>query len=161
MCAFLWVGMLVIFVMFHVCPCDPCVRVSRVSLLCIPAPPGVFLPVVGKGRGGNRQGPRRQRPWQGLCQMADVASLEALIEPATVCGCGPRPDGRGLVGLDGCEVRLCDPCARVSRVCPGSPGVFLPVVGSLSVRYSTVLVRVKKIPNSLFSIQRACLTAPR
>ena len=45
--------------------------------------------------------------------------------------CGPRPDGRGLVGLDGCEVRLCDPCARVSRVCPGSPtappGVFLPV----------------------------------
>ena len=39
--------------------------------------------------------------------------------------------GRGLVGLDGCEVRLCDPCARVSRVCPGSPtappGVFLPV----------------------------------
>ena len=39
---------------------------------------------------------------------------------ATVCA-GPRPDGRGLVGLDGCEVRLCDPCARVSRVCPGSP----------------------------------------
>ena len=40
--------------------------------------------------------------------------------------------GRGragvLVGLDGHEVRLCDPCdhrvsvcARVSRVCPGSP----------------------------------------
>ena len=28
---------------------------------------------------------------------------------------------RGWVGLDGCEVRLCDPCARVSRVCPGSP----------------------------------------
>ena len=26
-----------------------------------------------------------------------------------------------MVGLDGCEVRLCDPCARVSRVCPGSP----------------------------------------
>ena len=32
------------------------------------------------------------------------------------------------LGLDGCEVRLCDPCARVrpcvpclSRVCPGSP----------------------------------------
>ena len=42
----------------------------------------------------------------------------ASLEPATVCG--PRPDGRGLVGLDGCEVRLCDPCARVSRVCPGS-----------------------------------------
>jgi hypothetical protein len=39
-----------------------------------------------------------------------------------------------LEGWDSCEVRLCDPCARVrqcvpcvSRVCPGSPGVFLPV----------------------------------
>ena len=30
------------------------------------------------------------------------------------------------LGLDGCEVRLCDPCARVRRVCvPASPGVFL------------------------------------
>ena len=31
----------------------------------------------------------------------------------------------GLVRLDACEVRLCDPCARVrarvSLVCPGSP----------------------------------------
>ena len=39
--------------------------------------------------------------------------------------------GRGLVGLDGCEVRLCDirvpVCARVSRVSvPAPPGVFLP-----------------------------------
>ena len=42
-----------------------------------------------------------------------------------------------LAGLDGsCEVRLCDPCALVrprvpcvSRVCPGSSGVFLPVAG--------------------------------
>ena len=33
-----------------------------------------------------------------------------------------------LVGLDGCEVRLCVPCflvrARVSHVCPGSPRSF-------------------------------------
>jgi hypothetical protein len=35
-----------------------------------------------------------------------------------------------LVGRDGCEVRLCDPCARVSRVCPGSPGVFFSVGNS-------------------------------
>ena len=35
-----------------------------------------------------------------------------------------RCGARALVGWDGCEVRLCDPCARV---CPGSPGVFLPV----------------------------------
>ena len=37
-----------------------------------------------------------------------------------------------LVGLDGCEVRLCDPCARVRPFVPwclppGTPGcVFLP-----------------------------------
>jgi len=39
------------------------------------------------------------------------------------------------LGLDGCEVRLCDPCARVERPCvprvcpvcvPAPPGVFLP-----------------------------------
>jgi hypothetical protein len=43
---------------------------------------------------------------------------------------GRRLRGRAcalpLVGLDGCEVRLCDPCVRESRVCPGSlPPVFL------------------------------------
>ena len=35
-----------------------------------------------------------------------------------------------FVGRDGCEVRLCDPCVRVShvsRVSPGSPSDFLPV----------------------------------
>ena len=43
-------------------------------------------------------------------------------------GSGGRLRGRAcaLVGRDGCEVLLCDPCVRVSRVCPGSPGVFLP-----------------------------------
>ena len=53
----------------------------------------------------------------------------ASLEPATVWA---ATDGRGLVGLDGCEVRLCDPCARV-RPCvpcvPAPPGVFLPVPG--------------------------------
>ena len=37
--------------------------------------------------------------------------------------CGPRPDGRGLVGVDGCEVRLCDPCARHCPVCVPAPPV--------------------------------------
>jgi len=36
-----------------------------------------------------------------------------------------------LVGWDGCEVRLCHPCARVcarvSRVCPGSPRCLFTV----------------------------------
>ena len=60
----------------------------------------------------------------------------ASLEPAAT-------DGRGLVGLDGCEVRLCGLCAFVrprvpcvscvSRLPPVSfyrytpPGVFLPV----------------------------------
>ena len=58
-----------------------------------------------------------------------MASLEALSRPRRVWA---ATDGRGLVGLDGCEVRLCDPCARV-RPCvpcvPAPPGVFLPVPG--------------------------------
>ena len=32
-----------------------------------------------------------------------------------------------LVGWDGCEVRLCDPCARVPVCVPAPPGVFLPL----------------------------------
>ena len=51
----------------------------------------------------------------------------ALAATVMATVCGPRPDGRGLVGLDGCEVRLCDPCARVSRVCPGSPRCLFTV----------------------------------
>ena len=54
----------------------------------------------------------------------------ASLEPAAT-------DGRGLVGLDGCEVRLCvvirvPVCAPVCPVCvphgvPAPSGVFLPV----------------------------------
>ena len=56
--------------------------------------------------------PRRQWPWQGLCQWPP------LSRPARCAGRDRRPwvDGFGW----SCEVRLCDPCARVSRVCPGS-----------------------------------------
>ena len=60
-----------------------------------------------------------------------------------MCG-GPRPDPAvgwwfwtsvwvgGLLGLDGWEVRMCDPCdpcARVSRVCPGSPQCLFTFAG--------------------------------
>ena len=41
-----------------------------------------------------------------------------------------RPWVGGFLGLDGCEVRLCDPCARVSRVCPGSPRCLFTVPGT-------------------------------
>ena len=68
------------------------------------------------------------------------ALLSALLRDACAClilkmasvSLEVQRCGRGragvLVGLDGHEVRLCDPCdhrvsvcARVSRVCPGSP----------------------------------------
>ena len=49
-----------------------------------------------------------------------LVSVESATVVALTAGCV-------LVGLDGCEVLLCDPCARlrpcapwVSRVCPGS-----------------------------------------
>ena len=47
---------------------------------------------------------------------------------------GPRVFAFRLMGLDGCEVRLCDPCARVrpcapcvSFVRPGSPRCLFTV----------------------------------
>ena len=45
-----WVGMVVTstrvgFAMLHVCPCDPCDRVSRVSLVCPGSPRCLSLPV--------------------------------------------------------------------------------------------------------------------
>ena len=50
------------------------------------------------------------------------AAVESAAVSAVAWSCGVS------LGLDGCEVRLCDPCARVrpcvpcvSRVCPGSP----------------------------------------
>ena len=60
----------------------------------------------------------------------------ADVEPATVSA---RSRGRAGVslGLDGCEVCLCVPCARVrprvpcvSRVCPGSPRCLFTGFGS-------------------------------
>ena len=54
------------------------------------------------------------------------------------------------LGLDGCEVRLCDPCARLSHlsrfcsVCvPAPPGVFLPI--------SPVCVPAPGSPRCLFT----------
>ena len=54
----------------------------------------------------------------------------ASLEPAAT-------DGRGLVGLDGCEVRLCDPCARVRPCVPcvsRLPKCFVPVQVYLAVK---------------------------
>ena len=58
---------------------------------------------------------------------AVLAAVESAAVSAVACG-GRAGECRCSLGLDGCEVRLCDPCARVhpcvpcvSRVCPGSP----------------------------------------
>ena len=72
-----------------------------------------------------------RRLFTGTRLSTAVARAVASLEPATVWA---ATDGRGLVGLDGCEVRLCDPCARVSRVCPGSPRCLFTGTG---YRYDT------------------------
>jgi hypothetical protein len=67
-----------------------------------------------------------------------------------------RRSGCVLVGLDGCEVRRCDPCAlvraRVSRVCPvcypAPPGVFLPIETGLQQSVETTF-HVRQVPNFL------------
>ena len=88
-------------------------RLPPVSLnLYVPAPPGVFLPV-------------RAAAATVVARAVPVASPRASLEPATVCG--PRPDGRGLVGW--MVVRfVCVIRVPVCPVCvPAPPGVFLPV----------------------------------
>ena len=51
-----------------------------------------------------------------------------------------------LVGWDDCEVRLCDPCARVSvrvsRVCPGSPRCLFHTVPGVRGRAGALVGRV-------------------
>jgi hypothetical protein len=73
-------------------------------------------------------------------------ALAFTLPPPYACCAGV------LEGWDGCEVRLCDPsrvpvCARVSRMCPGSPGVFLPVWQKLAAdpcRSTTDLARGRR-----------------
>ena len=58
--------------------------------------------------------------WQLLGSLSTLAFRNSGTHPKLSRGRGAGV----LVGLDGREVRLCDPCARVSRVsrvCPGSP----------------------------------------
>ena len=63
---------------------------------------------------------------------ADATPVGLRLFRSCSCGCcavSAVACRAGLsLGFDGCEVRLCDPCARVrpcvpcvSRVCPGSP----------------------------------------
>jgi len=66
------------------------------------------------------------------CGCRESAAVSVVAGRAVALTCGLCVSV--LASLDGCEVRLCDPCALVrprvpcvSRVCPGSPGVFLPV----------------------------------
>ena len=80
---------------------------------------GRFVIVVCLPEKQNRYVP----PATAVARAVPVASLE----PAAT-------DGRGLVGLDGCEVCLCDPCARVrpcvpcvSRLPPVSFYRYVPV----------------------------------
>ena len=62
---------------------------------------------------------------------SDVACGSPLSVLHVTCGVCASLCGRlwvGMVERDVCEVRPCDPCARVCPVCvPAPPGVFLPV----------------------------------
>ena len=73
-----------------------------------------------------------RRLFTGTRLSTAVARAVASLEPATVWA---ATDGRGLVGLDGCEVRLCDPCARVR---PCVPCVPAPPVSFYRYRVSAV-----------------------
>ena len=84
--------------------CDPFACVRPMCPVCVPAPPGIFLPV---------------------CVPAPLAPSESFYRYQYFGATGRRAalsrprirSSRGRagvsVGLDGCEVRLCDPCARV------------------------------------------------
>ena len=86
--------------------------------------PPVFLPLLGvhpaphgcTPAAGVHHGPKT---WFLSYRRGAVGSGPAAVESAAVsavalvvrvCRCS--------LGLKNCEVRLCDPCARVSRVCP-------------------------------------------
>ena len=65
--------------------------------------------------------------------------------------------GSGLVGLDGCEVRLCDPCARLCPCVLCVPCVSrLPPV-SFYRYYATIRVPVC----ARVSVSRVCPGSPR
>ena len=64
----------------------------------------------------------------GLRRTSRAVPLSVLHVTCGVCAslCGRL--WVGMVERDVCEVRPCDPCARVCPVCvPAPPGVFLPV----------------------------------
>ena len=119
----------------------------EVSLWLLPVQIRTFVRLrAGAGRrsgSGRRPGrvrwgrPLLSRPRGAFGSWA--AAVEPLSRPRIRSSSRPATrSGRAgvLVGLDGCEVRLCDPCACV-RPCvpcvsrlpprPRCPGVFLPV----------------------------------
>jgi hypothetical protein len=64
-----------------------------------------------------------------------VKKCLVTVHPTYPCGCVGG-------GLDGCEVRLCLPCARVRPCVPAPPGVSIHIticVQSVTVSYFTVV----------------------
>ena len=75
-----------------------------------------------------------RRLFTGTRLSTAVARAVASLEPATVWA---ATDGRGLVGLDGCEVRLCDPGFGCRVVVPKSQ----PRTGVRVCRWVWMVVR--------------------
>ena len=127
------------------------VSASHVSSSCsgaLAAPPAVLGPLhicrarlhfadrlrAGAGRrsgSGWRQGQVRWgRPLLSRPRGAVGSGPAAVLAAVESAGFWPSRGRAGVsLSLDGCEVRLCDPCVRVcacvSRVCPGSPRCLL------------------------------------
>ena len=111
--------------------CDPCalvrLRVPCVSRVCTGSPRCLFTGPGGAGggwvgfAGGGLGVGRGERSAPGLRPLS-----RPLIRSS-------RGRLGALVGWDACEVRLCDSCVRV---CPGSPGVFLPARIGPVVRFA-------------------------
>ena len=91
------------------------------------SPPRPTLTVTRHPRpaAGPRTGPQDRASAPSARTVAPAGPPVIRTKAQRGAASGARGAGVFMVGLDGCEVLLCDPCARV-RPCPGSPGVFLP-----------------------------------
>ena len=106
--------------------CDPFACVRPMCPVCVPAPPGIFLPTF------YRCVSRLPSPPRSLFTDTSTSGRRLLSRPRIRSS---RGRAGVSVGLYGCEVRLCDPCARVvSRGVPAPPVSFYRYFFSIFVQ---------------------------
>ena len=110
--------------------CDPFACVRPMCPVCVPAPPGIFLPTF------YRCVSRLPSPPRSLFTDTSTSGRRLLSRPRIRSS---RGRAGVSVGLYGCEVRLCDPCARVvSRGVPAPPVSFYRYFFSIFVQYTRI-----------------------